>query len=106
MAAMIAFEDGEVVMRSGYFEVVIRELRARSSDPADLEVCDSAAIMNCLWVDQIPAARKCVVLRTLSGVLDDCLRSADFADNATALFEFEMAKLELTERYPTCFQTV
>lgn len=105
MVAMIAFADGDVTMRSGYFEVVIGKLRASSTDPADVEVCDSAAIVNCLWVDEIPATRKCVVLRNLSAVLDECLGSADFADNDTALFEFEMAKLELTERYPTCFHS-
>ena len=106
MAAMIAFEDAEVTMRSGYFGVVIANLRARCTDPADLEVCDSSAVGNCLWVDQIPAARKCAVVLALHDVLDECLGSADFAGNDTALFEFEMAKLELTERYPTCFHTV
>ncbi|MFC3891822.1 hypothetical protein ACFOWZ_10050 [Lentzea rhizosphaerae] len=105
MVAMIAFDDGEVTMRSGYFKIVIATLRARSTDPADLEVCDDSAAANCLWVDQIPAARKCAVVRTLHGVLDECLGSSDFAGNGTALFEFEMAKLELTERYPTCFYT-
>lgn len=104
MVAMIAFEDGDVTMRSGYFETVIGKLRASSTDPVDVEVCDSAAIGNCLWVDEIPDSRKCTVLRNLCAVLDECLGSPDFAGNDTALFEFEMAKLELTERYPTCFQ--
>ncbi|MFS8104851.1 hypothetical protein LFM09_47895 [Lentzea alba] len=101
MSAMFAFEVGEISMRSVTFGIVIGKLRERSSDPADIEVCADALALNCLWVDQIPAARKREVVRGLRKVFRECLNSPDFADNEVAQLELSRAVDEFVARYPT-----
>lgn len=103
MSAMFAFEVGDVSMRSVTFENVITELIGRSSDPLDREVYQNALDLNCLWVDQIPAPRKCPVLVDLYDVLEGSLHSGAYADNEVAIFEITNVMKELVRRYPQCW---
>ncbi|SDI95805.1 hypothetical protein [Nonomuraea jiangxiensis] len=104
MSAMFAFEVGDISMRSMTFEYVINDLLERSSDPIDQQVCQVALDLNCLWVDQINAGRKCALLGNLHDVLVEQLRSGVHSDNWVALFEIRRALDELAKRYPDCFK--
>lgn len=90
-------------MGSLTFEGVIKSLMERSSDPVDREVCKDALELNCLWVDQIAEARRCVVLRGLLDVFDDQLKSGIHADDEVAVLQIRRASDELLRRYPDCF---
>lgn len=99
MTALIAFEVGDVRMKSPTFEKVMRALLERSTDPVDQEVCTDALVGNSLWADQIPEQRKGVVLAGLWSVLDEQLRSGVYDDNMTAVFQIRQLRAELVRRY-------
>lgn len=103
MSAMFAFEVGDVSMRSLTFERVIREVLARSDNPTDQQVCKDALDLNCLWIDQIPAARLCPMVANLHNVLQKSLRDGSYVNNQVAVFEINNVMAELASRYPHCF---
>lgn len=47
MSALVAFEVGEVFLKSPTFEGIMTELLERSQDPVDREVCADALVGNC-----------------------------------------------------------
>ncbi|XVQ83442.1 hypothetical protein ACQP2K_32100 [Microbispora siamensis] len=104
MSALFAFEVGDISMRSATFERVITVLLTRSTDPVDRRVCQDALDLNCLWVDQIDAARKCAFLVNLHDVLAQHMQTVVHLDNEVAADEIKAAMNELTRRYPECFR--
>ena len=104
MSAMFAFDAGDISMRSVTFEDVMTGLLGRSIDPVDREICQDAIDLNCLWVDQIPAAQKCPLLVGLFNVLKEFLKGGAYADNQVASFEINNVMKKLIARYPECFE--
>ncbi|WP_182901367.1 hypothetical protein [Microbispora sp. H10830] len=105
MSALFAFEVGDVSMRSATFERIITDLLARSADPADRRACQDALDLNCLWVDQIDAPRKCAFLTNLHDVLAQHMKTAVHLDNEVAVDEIKTVMNELKGRYPECFRS-
>ena len=97
---MFAFEVGETMMRSATFEVILGDLKRALTNPEELQVVDDALIVNCLWVDKIPPARKPSVLSALYRVLDDHMSSGAHVNDETALIEIRALRHELQRRYP------
>ncbi|MEU7938050.1 hypothetical protein [Microbispora bryophytorum] len=105
MSALFAFEVGDISMRSATFERVMTDLLARSTDATDRQTCQDALDLNCLWVDQIDAVRRCAFLANLRDVLARHMRTVAHLDDKVAVHEIETAMNELRQRYPECFRS-
>ncbi|MCX2950162.1 MafI family immunity protein [Lentzea sp. NEAU-D7] len=96
---MIAFEVGQVWMKSPTFERIITGLLERSTDPVDRDVCTDSLVMNTLWVEKIPERRKGAVLGGLWSVLSEELLSDAHDDNMTAIYQIRQLRAEMVRRY-------
>jgi hypothetical protein len=99
MSALFAFEVGDVSMRSVTFGNVINALMARSPESSDRQACKDALELNCLWVYQIQATRKCTFISNLYAVLIEQLDVEVSLNNDVAIYEIRQVIKELSGRY-------
>jgi hypothetical protein len=80
MSALVAFDEGEVSLKSPTSATVVTALLERSADAVDRETRTDALVGNSLWPDRIPRHRE-------DAVLADQLDTGAHDDNPTAIFQ-------------------